>query len=66
MLVNGDSVHEASEGFFVNLSNPVFADLGDAQGAGTITNDDPAPSFDRRRHRRRGKHGTSRPRSRSA
>ena len=45
VLVNGDSVHEASEGFFVNLSNPVFADLGDAQGAGTITNDDPAPEL---------------------
>jgi Calx-beta domain-containing protein len=37
----GDTVREASETFFVNLSNPsANAYIGDAQGVATITNDD--------------------------
>ncbi|HEX8352067.1 MAG TPA: Calx-beta domain-containing protein [Pyrinomonadaceae bacterium] len=43
--VGGDAVHEADEAFFVNLSNPSNATLLDAQGAGTIQNDDAAPAF---------------------
>jgi hypothetical protein len=34
---------EANETFFVNLSLPVNATIADAQGVGTITNDDAAP-----------------------
>jgi hypothetical protein len=40
---NGDTTNEATERFFVNLTNPVNATVSDAQGNGTITNDDPAP-----------------------
>ncbi len=43
VLVNGDLVFEASETFFVNLSNPLAATIADAQGLGTIVNDDAAP-----------------------
>ncbi|HLM55630.1 MAG TPA: Calx-beta domain-containing protein [Pyrinomonadaceae bacterium] len=42
--VVGDNVHEPDETFFVNLSNPVDATLADAQGQGTIINNDPVPS----------------------
>ena len=35
-----DSVHEANEQFFVRLSNPVNAVIADAEGIGTILNDD--------------------------
>ena len=45
VVVNGDATFEASETFFVNLSNPSEATIADAQGIGTITNDDPAPAF---------------------
>ena len=45
VLVNGDLLNEADENFFVNLSNPVHGSLGDAQGTGTITNDDPLPAL---------------------
>jgi len=38
--VNGDAVMENDETFVVNLSNPVNATLADAQGQGTILNDD--------------------------
>ena len=38
--VIGDTVNEPSETFFVNLSNPTNAILGDKQGVGTILNDD--------------------------
>lgn len=37
----GDSFFEPTETFFVNLSNPVNGSLTDAQGVGTIQNDDP-------------------------
>jgi hypothetical protein len=38
--INGDTFFEADETFFVNLTNPVNVTLFDAQGAGTIANDD--------------------------
>ena len=38
--VFGDTVYEPHETFFVNLSNPVNGTFGDAQGQGTILNDD--------------------------
>lgn len=40
--VNGDTAVEAAETFYVNLTNPSGATLGDAQGVGTINNDDSA------------------------
>ncbi len=43
VLVNGDLVFESNENFTVNLSVPVNATILDAQGTGTITNDDAAP-----------------------
>jgi len=48
VLVNGDATVESNEAFFVNLSVPSNATILDAQGQGTITNDDgaapPAPT----------------------
>ncbi len=41
--VIGDVRFEPDEVFYVNLSNPTNASILDAQGAGTILNDDPAP-----------------------
>jgi len=38
--INGDTFFEADETFFINLTNPVEVTLADAQGMGTITNDD--------------------------
>ena len=38
--VSGDTDVEPDESFFVNLSNPTGATLADAQGQGTIQNDD--------------------------
>src|SRR5204862_4607650 len=38
--VNGDTLFEQDETFFVNLSNPSNATIADAQGTGTILNDD--------------------------
>ncbi len=38
--VNGDTKIEGTENFLVNLSAPVNATITDAQGEGTITNDD--------------------------
>jgi hypothetical protein len=43
VLVNGDPVVEGDETFFVNLTNPTEATLVDAQGVGTIQNDDLPP-----------------------
>jgi hypothetical protein len=40
VLVNGDAVSEPDESFFVNVTNVAGADVVDAQGLGTITNDD--------------------------
>ena len=41
ILVQGDTVDEVNETFTVNLSNPNNATISDAQGLGTITDDDP-------------------------
>ncbi len=40
VLIVGDDLAEADERFFVNLTNPVNVELLDAQGVGTILNDD--------------------------
>ena len=40
VLVNGETVPEANETFFVNLSGATNATITDTQGIGTITNDD--------------------------
>lgn len=42
VIVNGDALYEASETFFVHLMNAANASIVDAQGQGTITNDDAA------------------------
>ena len=41
MTVNGDSLDEADETYFVNLSNASNATIEDGMGVGTITDDDP-------------------------
>ena len=43
--VSGDTTVEANETFFLNLSSPVGAPLGTAQGLGTIVNDDGVPTI---------------------
>jgi LmbE family N-acetylglucosaminyl deacetylase len=43
--VIGDLSDEANETFVVNLTAPVNATVADAQGVGTITDNDAAPSF---------------------
>ena len=40
ILIAGDIAVEGTENFFVNLSNPVNATIADAQGMGTIIDDD--------------------------
>ncbi|HYX26938.1 MAG TPA: Calx-beta domain-containing protein, partial [Pyrinomonadaceae bacterium] len=45
VLVNGDTKLEPDETFFVNLSNPTNATISQAQGIGTIQNDDSGPTF---------------------
>ena len=45
VLVNGDTTNELNETFFVNLTAPTNATISDAQGQGTITNDDAQPSI---------------------
>jgi uncharacterized protein len=40
VLVNGDTVPEPDETFFVNVTNVIGATLGDGQGQGTILDDD--------------------------
>lgn len=42
VLVNGDTIFEADETFTVNVTNVVGANVADAQGLGTIVNDDVA------------------------
>jgi hypothetical protein len=42
--VRGDAFNEADETFFVTLSNPIRATIGDNQGRGTILDDDALPS----------------------
>ncbi|MFC0588208.1 putative Ig domain-containing protein [Novosphingobium aquiterrae] len=43
--VNGDTLNEPSETFFVNVTNVTNAVVVDGQGVGTITNDDALPSL---------------------
>jgi Ca2+-binding RTX toxin-like protein len=43
--VNGDTTTEANEQFIVQLFSPINAILGDAQGVGTILNDDAIVTF---------------------
>ena len=43
--VNGDDVYEANETFNLNLSNANNATISDAQGVGTINNDDAQPTL---------------------
>jgi hypothetical protein len=43
--VAGDGTHEGNETFLVNVTNLVNATAADAQGQGTITNDDPPPTL---------------------
>jgi CSLREA domain-containing protein len=45
VLVNGDTTEEPDEDFTVHLSSPSAATISDADGTGTIKNDDNAPSF---------------------
>ncbi len=47
VVVNGDSVSEPDEAFFVNVTNvlPLTVTVTDSQGLGTILNDDVALSF---------------------
>jgi uncharacterized repeat protein (TIGR01451 family) len=45
VVVNGDVIVEPNETFFLNLTAPVNATLGDAQALGTITNDEGVPSI---------------------
>jgi glucose/arabinose dehydrogenase len=40
ITINGDTLEEFNETFFVNLTSPVNAAISDNQGVGTITNDD--------------------------
>ena len=42
---NGDTTYEHDETFTVDLSNPTNASIADAQGTGTIANDDPSPTL---------------------
>ena len=45
VVINGDVSFESNETFLVNLSNPVNAIINDAQGLGTIFNDDAQGGF---------------------
>src|SRR5438034_1257504 len=45
VLVNGERRFEADETFTVHLSNASGATISDADGTGTIVNDEAAPSF---------------------
>ena len=45
IAVQGDTLDEDDETFFVNLLNAVNATIADAQGVGTILDDDPVPSL---------------------
>ena len=45
VTVNGDTKFELDETLFLNLSNPVNGVVADAQGVGTITNDDAQPTI---------------------
>lgn len=44
VLIRGDRTDEFDEDFFVNLTNPVNAVIGDGQGRGVITDSDDPPT----------------------
>jgi hypothetical protein len=44
VTVVGDSIDEGNENFFLDLSNPKGATIGDARGEATITDNDAAPT----------------------
>ncbi len=45
VTINGDTMDESNETFFVNLSNASNGVILDSQGQGTITDNDPPPSL---------------------
>ena len=45
VITKGDTLNEANETFFVNLSDPSNASIGKGQGQGTILNDDALPKL---------------------
>ncbi|HEY9401463.1 MAG TPA: Calx-beta domain-containing protein [Pyrinomonadaceae bacterium] len=45
ITITGDRTYEPDETFFVNISSSSNATVADAQGQGTITNDDPLPTI---------------------
>jgi hypothetical protein len=45
VVIHGDVTPEADETLFVNLTNPQNATIADAQGQGTIVNDDAVPTL---------------------
>jgi hypothetical protein len=45
ITINSDLLDEANQTFFVNLSNPTNSAILDAQGQGTINDNDPTPSL---------------------
>ena len=45
VMVSNDNTYEPNETFFVNLSSPTNATISDAQGQGTIANDEAASTF---------------------
>src|SRR6185503_2157169 len=45
VLVHGDTKFQPNEPFFVNLSGAVNASIADAQGQGTILNNDAQPAM---------------------
>ena len=45
VAVNGDTLDEANETFFVNLGSPQNATIDDNQGVGIITDDDRSPAL---------------------
>jgi len=44
VIVNGDTVHEGDENFFVDISSPSGATIADGHGVGTIVDDDAIPA----------------------
>ncbi len=45
VTVNGDTLDEINETYFLNLTNPSNATIGNGSGLGTITDDDPLPAL---------------------
>ena len=45
VTVNGDTLDEINETYFLNLANPSNATIGNGSGLGTITDDDPLPTL---------------------